>query len=262
MRPTPFQRTSMIAALAALIVSGCTTENHNAGYGYCDETGCYQCDLGDNCWAIPNERCSMAADCATGACTSIGCAADCASDTECADGESCVDGFCAPWGFTKVTPLIPPTSCTADTDCQADQFCETDSGVCKAKCTSDEECGPGMVCSACGKCQPKGTPATCGTVPTFCSDAVPCGAGKSCQQGRCHFQCTATDSCPVGQVCAAGLCTDDPSPTVPQCALDLDCGDGSCINGYCHISCKTSGDCGAKNVCQMSVCQPDYSAAS
>lgn len=258
------KQTSMIAAslVVAIGLAGCTTENKNAGRAYCDETGCYKCDINDDCWPIPNQKCTSDSECsANQKCTTIGCADLCSSDADCAgDDVICVTGFCVPWGFTKVKPYAPTLPCTDDSGCATDEFC--DAGACKPKCTSDDDCGPDKVCSSCGKCQPKGTPATCGAIPMFCSNEVPCGSGKTCQTGRCHFQCSTSDICPVGQLCSGGLCTDDPSPASPECALDLDCTDGACINGYCHPGCTTSAECGPGALCQMGICQPDYTTGN
>ena len=260
----PITRHPAILALAVFVASGCTTPNENAGYGYCDDSGCYQCDLDDACSPIDNPRCDSNAQCTSGTtCTNIGCAADCATDDDCPKDEACVSGFCAPRGFSRVTPATPRATCSAETeatDCAADEFC--DRGRCKARCTSDEECGPGKVCAPCGRCQPDDQPATCGSQPVFCSEDTPCGDEKTCKRGRCHFDCTASETCPLGQICQARLCVDDPAPANPECALDLDCADGRCINGTCHPGCKTRDDCGQGHVCQLGICQPDYAPAS
>ncbi len=253
----------LVAAVSGLVLlaTGCPDDHRHGASGYCDDSGCYECDFDKRCWPIPNPKCGSDAECTGGAfCTSIGCARACAADGDCQAGEACVTGYCAPSGFVKVTPFQPATGCAADSDCKSDELCSA--GACIAKCKSDDDCGPDSVCTACGKCEPKGVPATCGTTPLFCSDQVGCGTGKSCVKGRCHAQCTSSTSCAVGQVCQAGLCLDDPAPAKPECKLDLDCSDGSCINGYCHALCKTSQDCGPGALCQMGVCQPDYTPAN
>lgn len=249
----------LIVALSFLAVAatGCPSDRNRAQTGYCDDSGCYQCDGDKSCWPVPNARCSTDADCSGGTrCTSIGCALPCVTDVACADGEQCVTGFCSPEGFPKVTPYTPPTGCEADTDCESDEYCK--GGTCVPRCKSDDDCGPDSVCAPCGKCQPKGVPATCGAQPMFCSDSVPCGSGKQCVNNACHLQCSDGATCPVGQICESGICTDDPNPAKPACVLDLDCAGGICINGYCHDQCKTSAECGTGALCQMSVCQPDY----
>jgi hypothetical protein len=265
MTKQPTSTIIMMAAVTGLVAfaTGCPSEPNHGVSGYCDDSGCFECDLDKHCWPIPNPKCSSDLDCQSGSlCTSIGCARACSVATDCAEGESCVTGFCAPGGFSKVTPFQPTTGCTADTDCQAEQLCSA--GACIAKCKSDDDCGPDSVCTACGKCEPKGVPATCGAAPMFCSEQVGCGTGKSCVNNRCHAVCASSESCPVGQVCSSGLCLDDPAPAKPECKLDLDCGasSGICINGYCHALCKTGAECSQGALCQMGVCQPDYTPAS
>jgi len=258
-------RTIIMMALMTGIVAfatGCPSDHRHSGVsGYCDDSGCYECDLDKHCWPIPNPKCSSDADCTGGSmCTNIGCTWACVADSDCADNESCVTGYCAPSGFIKVTPYVPPTTCASDSDCKADELCSA--GSCIAKCISDDDCGPDNVCTACGKCEPKGVPATCGEVPMYCSEDVSCGNGKTCVKNRCHAQCTTSTSCPIGQICDGGICLDDPAPAKPECVFDLDCADGgSCINGYCHAQCKTSAECGQGALCQMGVCQPDYTPA-
>ena len=241
------------------IASGCTEPNGTYGKAYCDDTGCFKCD-DELCMALDNERCAEDSQCAPGeTCTTIGCAAPCAAGT-CDADDLCIDGFCVPKGFPRVKPIDAVVACADDGACPEGEICG-ESGVCVPRCQSDDQCGPGMVCVPCGKCQPEEAPATCGTLPAFCSAEQACGGGKQCLGNRCHFECDAAQAepCPVGQVCAEGLCKDDPAPAEAQCALDIHCGAGTCINGYCHATCKTSGDCpGFGSLCQMGACQPDY----
>jgi hypothetical protein len=250
-----------ISGILVAFAAGCPSHHHRHGVsGYCDDSGCYECDLDKHCWPIPNAKCTGPDSCAGGTvCTSIGCAKACSLVTDCAEGEACVTGFCAPGGFSKVSPYLPPTTCSGDSGCKSDEVC--DAGSCIPRCKSDDDCGPDAVCAECGKCQPKGIPATCGAAQLFCSEQVGCGTGKSCVKNRCHAQCTSSATCAVGQLCKDGLCIDDESPAQPACMLDLQCSDGVCINGYCHDRCKTSAECGAGALCQMGVCQPDYNPA-
>lgn len=256
---------ALIAGLAiGSLVSGCGHDHHDArpGWtGYCDDGGCFQCTPDGACNPLNRPQCRRNADCNKGeVCADIGCTRACGDQFDCDPGDRCVDGYCAPKGFSKVNPYTPPSTCKADADCAADRFCS--GGSCVPRCKSDDDCGPGKVCAACGKCQKKETPATCGTAVSYCSGAASCGDGKTCVGNRCHFQCKSSVSCPVGQVCSGGLCKDDPSPKVPECALNSDCNGGSCINGYCHGACKTTSQCGAGNLCLMGVCQPDYHPAN
>ncbi len=196
--------------LTPILISGCHSiyESGSGGAGYCDDSGCYQCNEEDRCW--PSSTSS-------------------------------------------------PRSCAKDQECKGNEFC--DNGSCKERCISDDQCGSGEVCAPCGKCQPEDLPAVCGAAPDFCSASVDCGAQKTCQAGRCHFQCTQDSQCPVGQLCNSGVCLDDPNPAAPECVMNLDCTSGACINGYCHQDCNSSSNCGPTEVCLMGLCQPNYSPA-
>lgn len=248
-------------SLLAFGAAGCPeTPNPNATAGYCDGSGCFECDANKHCWQIPNSKCGSDTDCSAGAvCTSIGCALPCSVQSQCGDNEICVTGYCAPAGFTDVHKFSPATACQTDAGCEATEFCE--SGKCVPRCKSDDDCGPDSVCAPCGKCQPKGKPATCGASQNYCSEQVSCGTGKSCVNNLCRLQCKNTDACPVGQICSSGLCIDDPSPAKPACVLNRQCDGGLCINGYCHDACATSVQCGNGELCQMSICQPDFTPA-
>ncbi len=243
----------------ALVLSGCTSPNPQFR-AYCDNTGCFTCSEDGVCSAVPNTPCAAANTCPTDqVCTTIGCAVPCEDDNICGEGLSCVMGYCIPGVFDKVKPIEDSTTCSKDEDCSADMYCEK--GTCISRCKSDDECAPGLVCVACGKCQKPSVPATCGEVPSYCSADTSCGAGKECVSGRCHFNCDGKTSCPVGQICAHGLCKDDPAPTSPECVLDLHCESGSCINGYCHLACANSGECASQELCLVGVCQPNYHPA-
>lgn len=263
MRPPIHQidhRVWIISLASAVLLLGCGPMNHGPGVrGYCDDTGCWECDDNDTCWTIPNRSCKADKECDPGErCTSIGCARPCKEDGDCDGDQLCTDGYCAPPGFKDVTPFQPPRQCKQDTQCEAGQVC--DGGVCKARCKSDDDCSPGNGCTACGKCQPKTLPATCGTQPRYCSADVPCGVGKTCLAGRCHFFCESKHACPVGQLCAAdGICKSVSDPGDDrQCTIDVDCKFGVCINGFCHSSCSTNSQCSSGSLCQMGVCQPDF----
>ncbi len=250
----------VIAGLLALGATGCPDSHHGTS-AYCDDSGCFECDAEKNCWPVNNPRCSGDSACEPGSvCTTIGCARPCKTSDECSGDDACVTGYCAPPSFTKIDKLTPPAACESDANCKPDELC--DDGKCIPRCTSDDDCGPDSVCAPCGKCQPKGTPPTCGASQIFCSETIPCGNGKTCLSSRCHLQCSGAGAvCPIGQVCSAGLCIDDPAPAKPECLLDTQCGGGICINGYCHGACATSIQCGAGALCQMGICQPDYTPA-
>jgi len=249
----------LLASTLGLFLGGCCADMYaGPSRAYCDDSGCYKCGPESNCWPIPNQRCTKDKDCPTGdKCTNIGCAKPCKKNSDCGGENVCTGGYCAPPGFNNVKPVAPPVKCTKDSQCTPESYCK--SGTCAPRCKSDDQCSPGTVCAPCGKCQPKGVPATCGAVPNYCSASVKCNTGKTCIKGRCHFTCTSSKTCPVGQTCSGGACKDDPDPgATRQCSLDLHCQNGVCINGYCHACCNNSSECGTKELCLMGICQPDY----
>jgi len=264
---------------ALLTVSGCIGCGEEEVYpGYCDTTGCYSCSGPNQCWPVSHNACGTDNECPAGQkCTDIGCTAACTSDAECENGEVC-DGttnLCAPAGVSpkpinpnpNPDPIQTPESCTTDEECQkADPALVCDNGKCIDACTSDADCPEGYVCAACGKCTPEATP-TCGDATIYCdvNDASSCGANRACLAGNCHITCDASTACPIGQICQAGVCVDDPSPQSPQCVFDANCTalgqQAKCINGYCHPLCTEDANCGPAEVCKAGVCMPDYRPA-
>jgi len=267
-------------AFAALTVSGCMGCSDEAYPGYCDTSGCYACNGPDftNCWPVNHDSCSTDNDCPAGLkCTDIGCTAGCTSDAECDNGEVC-DGttnLCAPAGVSPTPinhnpnpdPILVPESCTTDEECQkADPALVCDNGKCIDACTSDADCEDGYVCAECGKCTPEDTP-SCGDATIYCdvTDASSCGANRACLTGHCHVTCDAASDCPIGQICQAAVCVDDPSPQSPECVFDANCTalgqQAKCINGYCHPLCTEDANCGPAEICHVGVCMPDYRPA-
>jgi hypothetical protein len=241
---------------AVLLIGACTDPNPHY-HGCPDYPDCTQNPCGGTC--TPNPICNADDQCAAGqVCTTEGCASQCSTHADCDRGKMCVTGYCVGKQVPEVKPVDPPipSTCTKDEECGDEHYCSENK--CVERCKSDDDCSGGLVCVACGKCQPPETPATCGEVPDYCDEKRPCGAGKSCEVGRCHYSCDAKTSCPVGQTCQSGVCKDDPMPTSPECVLDLNCKSGSCINGYCHAFCEKSNECGFGMLCQVGICQPDY----
>ncbi|MFH1130892.1 MAG: hypothetical protein V1754_06125 [Pseudomonadota bacterium] len=252
--------------VAALFATGCTVKVNEEFWddvierAFCDLTGCYQCYESDWCWLLDNKKCVSNAACRSDeVCTNIGCVKLCDFDWQCAQEktERCVVGYCAPKGFGEVTPYEEPTACEKDSDCPSNEYCG-EVKTCVDRCKSDDECSPELVCTACGRCQPKEEPPTCGEKPNYCSESQPCGAKKQCLLGRCHFECGLNEDCPIGQVCQAGVCQSDLSPSEPACSLNLDCENGVCINGYCFANCNSSTECDERMICSVGVCRPDY----
>ena len=163
---------------------------------------------------------------------------------------------------TDEPPAVTPTSCARDEDCAAAAYCQ--SAQCVPRCRRDSECAAGEICLACGKCQKPGpAPASCGGAARrdYCANDSDCGTSKRCDQGRCFFRCDTEQACPVGQLCAAGTCAEDRTPTKARCQLSRDCNSGSCINGYCHAACTEGSPCGPLEVCQLGICQPNFAPA-
>ncbi len=250
-----------LVVAAGITLTACDGQDSPAR-AYCDAGGCYTCDFLGTCQRIPNDPCTSDTACeADSQCTTIGCAKRCARNADCAGKERCQAGLCIPEGFSGVKPVTsPPPSCSKDAECDEQSYCR--SGKCVERCTSDDGCAPGQVCSPCGKCQARELPATCGEVPSFCSAKTSCGSDKTCILGRCHFQCQSSGECPVGQTCLDQICKDDPDPGQDaECKLDLECASGVCINGTCHPDCTATTQCDPRSVCRMGICQPDYAPA-
>ena len=251
--------------LAVIASTACTGTNRTAvTRTYCDTTGCYQCNDTNTCWLIDNAACESDLNCGGDQqCTTVGCCSICDSNSDCESDESCNNGFCVPVGFSNVqakgTGGSGEDECKSTADCPAEKVCSQ--GRCTPKCAADEHCGPAEICAPCGKCQPDNVPVSCGEEPSFCDRTTkPCGSGKQCRSRRCHFTCTDSSTCPLGQICDASICIDDPAPTDPECTFDFEC-DGRCINGTCHASCRTSDDCETNLVCLQEICRVDYRPA-
>jgi hypothetical protein len=271
----------LVASLgfALLAVTGCVGCGEEMAYpGYCDTSGCWACSGPDACWPVPHDSCNADSECPAGQkCTNIGCTPACTSDAECENGEVC-DGttnLCAPAGVSpqpinqnpNPDPILVPESCTTDEECQkADPALVCVDNKCIDACTSDADCEDGYVCAECGKCTPKDVP-SCGDATIYCDvkDASSCGANRACLTGHCHVTCEANSNCPIGQICQAAVCVDDPSPQSPQCVFNADCtaaGQSAvCINGYCHPTCTADASCGPAEICNVGVCMPDYRPA-
>ena len=238
-------------SLFSLWTIGCSPKHeHNSGEMYCDDSGCFQCSYEGECWRT--QACSADEECPDGfTCTEVGCMLECELSGECLSPIYHLDD---PDPINIPDPS--PKNCEDDEGCDVDHFC--DEGVCTPRCQSDDDCGSDMLCSSCGKCQPKGIPATCGASQIFCTEGISCGPGKTCLNNRCHYECADSSTCGVGQICSEGLCIDDPAPATPECILNYDCQNGTCINGFCHAQCEQSFQCGSESLCIMSVCQADY----
>ncbi|HLT30641.1 MAG TPA: matrixin family metalloprotease [Myxococcaceae bacterium] len=160
--------------------------------------------------------------------------------SDCRDGYVCQEreggrGVCEP-------------RCSSNADCGANGVCRTCDGMCLEQgrpgasvgdvCSEDADCGTGQSClgtedgtgvctqrceSACSAC-PAGT--TCYSVGNErlclrnCEEPRHCAAGLQCAPlesgGACFPACETDATCPVGNVCEAGQCTD-PNATDGGC---------------------------------------------
>lgn len=252
-----------LLATVLLTTVGCGPDStccHRSNY--CDDSGCFACD-DSGCWPVPNDPCVNGLECgADEVCTDYGCARVCSFDTDCAAGEACLQaGYCGP-------AQVDGDPCAVDDDCTHGMICEDN--VCVTGCQSDDECsefGEGWVCTSCGRCQPPEQP-TCGEWKILCETNEECGAGRLCTElARCAYTCDETSPvCPLGQVCAAGVCVEDPDPAQPQCLFSSDCSTQAactdngclCVNTYCRSLCDTTTDCGWGELCDMGLCVPNY----
>jgi uncharacterized protein (TIGR03382 family) len=149
--------------------------------------------------------------------------------------------------------------CPADTSCIE--------GGCRVPCMGDEfDCPPGFNCvdsgdgrfcvpSPCINCLPNESCINDECVD-LCAD-VTCGANEECRFGNC-FDCHSL-GCPMGQVCSASECIDDPCTGV-DCSTESMCdGDASCscLDGMCVLDCDDA-ECPLGQVCNASgQCETD-----
>lgn len=247
-------------ALVAFGAASCRHSECNLCPGYCDDSGCYACSSNDACWPVDNQPCNGGTQCAANEyCADWGCAPVCSFDTDCNVGERCLAaGYCGPADDTG-------TPCTSHDDCGNGQYCHD--GVCDDACQSDDDCAGDWVCAPCGACQPPDNP-VCGEYRELCETSADCGADRDCNAlKRCAYECDTQDPvCPYGQVCDAGLCTDDPAPAATECLTAADCDVVShcsakgclCVNTYCEPLCDADSDCLWGQFCHLGVCKADF----
>jgi Cys-rich repeat protein len=208
------------------------------------------CPGGQRCNTIKNTcvTCVEDADCPATACDTVtNQCVECVSDANC-PGERCKTA-------TKTC-----VQCLASSDCpSATPNCDTVTNTCKA-CSKDADC-PSNRCrnQTCVACVVKGD----------------CGQGFDCKDFTCvpiTPECSPTKTCPFGQYCVSGDCTNcttnaacngdicDPRTWTcrscsvlssvqgtqgDSCSSDTDCLYPAflCASGRCRQTCKTSLDC-------------------
>lgn len=237
---------SAVSALGVATAAGCGGSGSSSGY--CDTTGCYQCDAyGCSMTTGPNGDIDASAsytpttDASTGTDLDAGTVADatapvvCAGTT-CAAGDVCVNQVCT----------APANACQFTSQCATGKLCAD--GACLDPCNpSDGTCATGFTCSK-GVCEPNGggTGGDGGVAPPT--------------------SCTTDQACGTGKYCNNDVCVIDTRPQ-PNCTQDSDCGGTAatpkkCLAGYCKYTCTTDqycrtidsriGYCATDGVCRSS----------
>lgn len=118
--------------------------------------------------------------------------------------------------------------------------------MCKAGCSSNNDCGDGLYCDSSGTCRP-----------------VTCQCGQIYNHSCRSYQCCADSDCAVNYACVNHACQ---APVVqPECTTDSNCSDVQyCSNGKCTA--VQAGRCGyvanhmwnSYQCCNDSDCQQGY----
>ncbi len=164
-----------------------------------------------------------------------------------------------------------PGSCTSNAQCGGGLICTT-MGCCPG-CHSDSDCAADQACvsGAPNFCAPKGMnptvvdpgptgPGSTVQPGTFCAADAECGSGRLCNVGRCIAMCSGS-SCGSGQQCLAGRCYLEGATAcgisgAVLCNASSQCGVGrTCASGQCTSSCESSAQCGLGQTCQSSLCK-------
>lgn len=196
--------------------------------------GCFKTegkDVGDSC--------SLAADCLSGKCVSIGgspyfCTDVCASTADCPCGMQCIsttDGlYCGPG--EKVACVPDGASCAADSECSSGLCAD---GVCATACSiyqTGGACHGGEGCLRLEAGKPDGTCSPKGSA----SNGKPCSGDIACEslfchEGLCSSPCNpfGISYCSEGEVCEVatgdvGVCVAAPPPMQPDPGASGDAG--------------------------------------
>lgn len=248
-------------------------------YTYCDDTGCYSCDVNgcnrtgqnnnggcrassdctEGCYCDQNTGqcveagfCDKDSDCSQGMVCDVGrhscgpatppVATPCKADQDCKPNESCTNGQCAP----KVSP---PGACAQNSDCKTGESCVAGKCTPTWQCAKDADCGQGMICDGRNTCVPG--PGTCAK-DGDCAQGSICTGGKCVATGVCKSDadCTKVLNAPT---CDLGRGTCGPKPMMGgACKADCDCpAHEKCSNGACvasgldgNLLCQFNYECG------------------
>ena len=158
--------------------------------------------------------CPNALVCVQGACTN----ACNGQEFACNLGWQCQNGLC-------VDPKCVGKNCSPGQLCQAGACVGGCDGV---TCPIGQECQLGVCIDPCAGVTCNGSVCDRGACVTVCS-CQPCGAGQVCtNDGHCVDSGCYSMTCPTGQVCRAGACTD-------ACQGAVCPGGAECHNGVCDM---------------------------
>lgn len=173
----------------------------------------------------------------------------------CETSRDCPAGLhCRPADRPFNVCLLPDEiRCERDTDCVNAMTCGVD-GICRSACTSALACLPEQVCVV-GVCA-DGLELINGTLPIVidagftCTRNSDCPVGELCARGVCISECVNSRDCPVGATCVAGRCLGG------RCALNSDCPPGQRCSpvGWCAPECVEPRDCPSGLACVNAVC--------
>ena len=161
---------------------------------------------------------------------------------------TCYSGICTP---IDGDPCIPSIGCANMSSC-VNGVCGTGLG---SVCTDGSDCLVGTVCAS-GICQ---APSASGGP---CVKSIGCSNMSSCVNGACSpglgSVCDGSNPiCPVGTVCASGICQlpigGMPCVSTVGCASKNTCTGGTCI-GSTGGACMTAKGCTSKDGCVNGVC--------
>jgi hypothetical protein len=218
----------ILIPIALLVYCGCSECEPDCDRKCCGDDGCggtcpntcgagydpYWCLCGTPCIPVCTGKCcgddgcgSTCSDyCPAGyVCNQQNCQCEgpvCGSDSDCEDTQCCLDGTCEDMECEVYDCGIDPVCGKECGPCPAGTFCDDSTWNCieEGKCTQDEHCQPGQICS---------------TVYFRCVDGCrtsdTCPPGHFCSEQQCIQSCDDKEQCDYGQLCDLGThgCYDD-----------------------------------------------------